>query len=57
MLSKEPEKITWINYGIDSVGGGTIGSNMQRGLRSITSDCYLNYKIEEGLLDNVTNYP
>ena len=56
LLSKEPEKIAWINYGINGVGGVSLGNNLQRGLRTVASSCYLNYKIEEGLLDKIDNF-
>ena len=56
-LSKEPEKISWINYGIDGLGGGTMGINLQRAFRSVASDSYLNYKIERELLDKIPSSP
>ena len=53
VLSKEPIRISWINYRIEGVGGISMGNNLQRGLRTIASDCYLNFKIEQGLLINI----
>ena len=53
VLSKEPMRISWINYRIEGVGGISMGSNLQRALRTIASNCYLNFKIEQGLLINI----
>lgn len=53
ILSTEPSKIAWINYGISGIGGASLGSNSQRGLRTVVSDCYFNYKIENGLLGKI----
>ena len=52
-LSLEKEKIAWIEYGIEGVGGASLGINLQRNLRTIASDCYLNEKIDEGLLNQI----
>ena len=53
ILSKEPTKIAWIDYGIEGIGGESLGKSLQRMLRRVASDCYFNYKIERGLLGNI----
>lgn len=51
VLSKEPSKIAWVtNYRIEGIGGVNLSSNIQRGLRTIASDSYLNHKLEQGTL-------
>ena len=51
LQNKKPTKIAWINYRIKGIGGVSLESNLQRGLRGVSSDCYFNYKIENGLLN------
>ena len=54
VLSKEPFKIAWItNYKIEGIGGVSLGNNLQRGLRTIASDSYLNYKLQQGILIDI----
>ncbi len=52
ILSREPNKIAWINYGIEGVGGGTLQNSLQRILGGLASESYLSYKIENGLIGN-----
>ena len=54
ILNKDPSKIAWItNYRFEGMGGVNLGTNLQRGLRTVASDCYLNYKLEQGLLIDI----
>lgn len=53
-LSKEPDKIAWIDYNIRGIGAVSLGSGIERKLRTIASDCYFNLRIEEGLLYSET---
>ncbi len=51
IMNKENDKIAWIKYSIEGIGGSTMGSDILRQIRSLASDCYLNFKIEQGLLN------
>ncbi|MEM3490118.1 MAG: hypothetical protein QXO75_10770, partial [Nitrososphaerota archaeon] len=59
-LSFNPEQISFVNFKIKGVGGQSLGSNFCRGLRTIASDSYFNFKWKEKLgamYVNMMDYP